>query len=273
MSESRNALHPLLTSYDLELLRVLAGDFVLLTRQQICQLFPDRSVRNTNYRLHKLIESGYVSRRFYPSVSLTPKVPLYYLGTKAAEALGFQPDAPEILARRKQALQLRDGAIPHFLLVNSVHIKFLTATRDYPDYELHSWIHQYDSLWRILNDHAFPLRPDAYAEFSKDSYTVRVFLELDRGTERGPAIRNKLTEYHQYALSGLFQEHFSAPNFRVLFITNTDRRLRHLVRHMTHYESDIFWTTTTRCFFDHPLFHPCWSLPRSDVLNSIAMPL
>ncbi len=265
--------HPFLTRNDLELLRLLAKDFLLLTRQQINTLFPDRSLRNTNYRLRKLLIGGFVSRRLYPSVAWGPKIPLYYLGPKATEALGLAPSDPKMLARRKRALQLSDGGIPHHLLVDSVHIRFLVAPKTYPAYELLSWIPQYDALWTTLNDHGFPLRPDGYSEIRQTRVILRFFLELDRGTERGQAIRAKFDEYQQYLVSGRYEQHFSAPNFRVLFITSTERRAGLLARHASSFPGDLFWFSPADTFFRAPLLDPYWRIANSDVLQSLSTPL
>ena len=267
------SFNPLLRPNDLELLRLLAGPFILLTRKQIGQLFPGTSVRNVNYRLRRLIRSGHVSRRLYPTAYAAPQVPLYFLGPKASEALGFEPDAPEFNARRRRALQLRDGALPHFLLVTSVHIRFLVASREYPDVELLSWIDQYDPIWRALNAYGFPLRPDGYAEYRVGASLIRFFLEMDRGTERGRAIHHKLGAYHAYAVSGRFEQHFSAPAFRVLAISTTSRRARQIVRQAPAATPDLFWAASADHFFERPLLDPYWLIPGSDIHHSLSTPL
>lgn len=157
----RSLLHP----NDLELLRLLAGPFLLLARRQITELFPKESRRNVNYRLQRMIENGYITKRIFPVSYSSPRIPLYLLGPKSAEALGLEPSSPQFTSQRRRALQLRDGAIPHFFMVTSVHIKFLMASQTVPDFELLSWIDQHDPIWGNLNSYGFPLRPDGYAEF------------------------------------------------------------------------------------------------------------
>ena len=268
----RTLPHLQLQPADIELVRLLREDFVLLTRSQICELFPGRSIRRTNFRLRKLRQAAYLSRR-YPAGMLVPKIPLYYIGPRAAEALSRDPRDPGVLSRRKQALQLRDASLPHLLLVNSVHIKFLSASRHYSDFELLSWIPQYDSVWQTLNQYGFPLRPDGYGEYRKELLTLRFFLELDRGTERGRALHNKLAAYTEYARSGRFEEHFSASGFRVLFIPPTLRRARQLLRAISSHNPDLFWVTPADQFFHQPLFDPHWQCPNSDILYSLDIPL
>lgn len=264
---------PFLPPNDLELLRFLAKDFLLLSRQQVNALFPERSLRNINYRLSKLRSAGFLSRRQYPATTLGPWMPLYYLGPRAPEALGHDPGDVTLVARRKRAIQLRESAIPHSLLVDSVHIQFLTATKDYPDYELLTWIPQYDALWRTLGDHGFQLRPDGYAEIHKDAHVVRFFLELDRGTERGQKITAKFAEYQRYLMTGQFEQHFSAPSFRVLFVTSTERRARQLARHASSFSENLFWLSSIDTFFSSPLFNAFWRVSGSDLLQPLSLPL
>ncbi len=264
---------PTLRPNDQELLRLLAGPFLLLTRRQICELFPGTSVRNTNYRLHRLVRNGYVSRRLYPTAYAAAQIPLYFLGPKAAEALGHEPASPEFDTRRRRALQIRDGALPHFLLITSVHIKFLRASDADPDFELLSWIGQHDPIWANLNAYGFPLRPDGYAEYRTGASVISFFLELDRGTERGRIVHEKLSAYHTYLVSGRFKQHFSAPAFRVLFICATLRRAQQILRRAPSNSSDLFWAVSFDNFFTHPLIHSHWLIPGSDIAHSLATPI
>lgn len=265
--------HPLLRPNDLELLRLFATDFLLLSRQQIHELFPGQSVRNLNFRLHKLTQLGYLSCRLFPAAVPAFQIYLYHLGHKAAHALMLDPADTALLSRRKHALRLRDGAIPHLMLVTSVHIRFFIASREYPDYKLLSWVPGHSSLWHTLNDYGFPLRPDAYAEFQKDAFVVRFFLELDRGTEHGHIIQTKLTSYYDYLVSERFQQHFSAPSFRVLFITPSPRRAHHLFRHIDRYPTDLFWVTSIPQFLPQPLGNLHWRSSGSDTPQSLMTPL
>ena len=262
----------LLQPRDLELVQLLAGDFVLLTRAQIRELFPERSIRRTNFRLRKLIQAGYLSRR-HPSGLFSAQLPLYHLGPRAAEALGLPPDNPKLKTRRTQALHLREGALPHLLEVNSVHIKFRAAARDYPDCELLNWIPQHATIWRALNDFGFPLRPDGYAEVRQASQLGRFFIEVDRGSERGNVVPRKLAAYVEYARSGRFQTHFSAPDFRVLFIVPTMRRARRLLALTKRIPADVFAVTTAPQFFRAPLLDAHWSCPSSDLPHALLISL
>lgn len=251
---------------------MLAGNFVLLTREQISTLLPGRTVRGTNYRLQKLVANGYLARR-YPTGPLAVRIPLYYLGSRAAEGLGLEPDDRTVAVRRRQAASVRESALAHLVLVNWVEIKFVTAERESSDYKLHAWMPQYDRLWSTLNEDGFPLRPDGYAEFEKDALMYRVFVELDRGTERGGALRRKLDAYEEYALSRRFEAHFSAPAFRVLFIAPSERRTRQLLRVMKLYKTELFWVLPLSEFLIKPLFEAKWRSGEREQRYSLLVPL
>ena len=257
---------------DRQLIEYLATDFVLLTSTQIRELFPGRAVRRTNFRLRKLVRAGYLSRRF-PTGILLSHTSLYYLGPRATEALGLDPADPALRLRRKQALQLRDGVLPHFLLVNTVHIKFLTAARQYPDYELSNWIPQYAPIWNTLNQYGFPLRPDGYAECRQAAQVSHFFIEVDCGTERGSLIQQKLAAYADYARSQRFQAQFSAPDFRVLFILPSRRRARQILPLMRRMPSDLFAVSTVDDFLKQGLLESHWGIADSDVPQALIISL
>src|SRR6266403_351653 len=100
--------HPFLSTFDLELIRLLASPFVLLSRKQMQALFPQRSSSNIRYRLHRLKSQGFISSRLFPAHYDVPKLPLYFVGPKAAEALSLEPSDPAFIAHRKRAIYMRE---------------------------------------------------------------------------------------------------------------------------------------------------------------------
>ena len=273
MKPSRHGrIHLSLQPRDVELLRLLLSRFGLLTRQQICQLFPERGLRRTNRRLRLLITAGYLSRRS-PTGYLIQRVPIYGLGPKAFEALNLDPRDSALVARRKQAAHLADRALPHFILTNAAHIKFLATEREDPDFKLITWIPGYDSLWNHLAEYDFPLRPDAYLEYQKDGLVFPSFLELDRGTERAPRLHEKLAAYDEYATGGGFTAQFGRERFRVLFIAPTARRRDTLLAAVARYQLDLFWIATFDDFSTHHLFNSLWRSSASERFLSLSAPV
>src|SRR6266446_5276033 len=157
--------HPFLTTFDLDLIKFLASDFVLLSRVQIQALFPERSSSNIRYRLHRLKSQGFIACRPFPAHFDVPKLPLYLVGPKAPEALSIEPSDPTFMAHRKRAMYMRERAIPHFLLIQSAYAKLLVETRRSDSCQLTSWIQPYDPLWDTFNQYGLGFRPDGYGDF------------------------------------------------------------------------------------------------------------
>jgi hypothetical protein len=82
-------------------------------------------------------------------------------------------------------------------------------------------------------DRVFGLRFENEPERRRNAY---FFLEADRGTmpvtRKGlgqTSFRRKLLGYRETWRQGLHQTHFGIPNFRVLTVTTSEERVRHLV--------------------------------------------
>src|ERR1051325_12070269 len=116
---------------DHALLRRLTEDFRILSREQIGELFPMGSVARLNFRLKQLRDAGYLSSR--PLAGLGTAVKRgYYLGPRAIELLSDPIERRVATSVRSQAAQLAPAGLEHRMLVDSVHIRFLTAARAYP---------------------------------------------------------------------------------------------------------------------------------------------
>ncbi len=265
--------HPFLTDFDLDLIRLLAADFVLLSGKQIQALFPQRSSSNIRYRLHRLKSLGFISCRLFPAHYDVPKLPLYFVGPKAAEPLSLERSDPTFIAHRKRAIYLRERAIPHFLLIQSVYSKFLVETRHSNSCQLTSWIQPYDPLWNTFREYGLGFRPDGYGELHIQTLIQPFFLEVDRGDEHTPLLKTKFDRYNDYARSGNFQHHFGISAFRLLFITTSPKRVHKLLRLTASHTPHLFWFATFQDFLDKPLLDPYWSASGSDVIHSLSTPL
>jgi hypothetical protein len=248
---------------DVALIRMLAEKFRILTREQIGELFPMGSIRRLNFRLKKLCDAGYLSTRALVEMGNVTKHG-YYLGPRAAELFLNPTEQKIVKSIRTQVPQLAESGLAHRMLVDSVHIRFLTAGREYPEYKLLTWIDQYSPWWQELETYGVPVQADGYGEYLVllhfDSLFT-FFLEVDRGTERGQTLQEKIDRYIQYAESGAYEEHFAAKPFRVLFITTTDRRMEGMLRMMENTPQDIFWVTTWKRFTASKLLDAYWRRP------------
>jgi hypothetical protein len=247
---------------DIALLRTLAEDFQILSREQIEELFPMGSRSRVNFRLKQLRDASFLSFRELTRVGNVTRG-VYYLGPQAQSV--FEPgEKNAVELARAHAAELAESGLAHRLLVIWLHIRFLTTARTCPEFRLHTWIDQYSPWWQDLRDYGVPFQADAYAEcllvFGFE-HLHTFFLEVDRGTERGLAIRHKLDRYVQYAASGTYERQFAARAFRVLFVTTSVARMERLLRLMANTERDLFWITTWDRIKHSRLLDPVWRRP------------
>ena len=263
--------HAILQPRDLTLIRLLANEFLLLTREQIAELVPMGSISRLNFRLKRLRDSGYLSARsIWGSASVVQLG--YYLGLRAVEIFP-DPDRPMLRRRIAEAGDLKIAGLMHRMLVDSVHIRFLTAGRDYSNYKFLTWVDQYSPWWQKLREYGVPIQADAYAEYImllNFDGLMTLFLELDRGTERGENIRSKIDRYVQFAASGLFEQKFAASTpFRVLFITTGKERLESVLKLIEQKTDKTFWLATWQDFKNSKLFDAYWRRPHKPGSHSM----
>lgn len=246
---------------DQYLLELLASDFLLLTREQIQQLIP-RGVRRTNQRLALLTSHGYLAKK-EPEDALSPSLTIYYLGENAANTLTGNAD--DIKARRTRARNFGDSYLRHLHLINSAHIKFVTAQAH--EYHFVTWVSSDNSEWEHVP--GLRLRPDGFLRFRKNQQEFCYFIEVDRGTERGESIRKKIAEYHNFDLAGGFWQSFKRDWFRVLFIVSEESRCKTLLKL---FPSDTFWVAPAAEILSKRLFDGYW-ISRNKTLLSLSQEL
>jgi Replication-relaxation len=243
---------------DLQILRLLARDFLLLTDEQIYQFFPTRPPRALDRRLNKMVSSGYIYLRYPGPFAMAAPRPVYYVAPKTAEAIA-QVSADQLRLRSQRARDFGETALPHLIFANSVHIKFYTAARDYPDYQLEKWIPQYSSLWSHFTTSRSAVQPDGFAILHKADRTFLYFIEVDRATYFGKHLDKRLSFYADYAFTSPDSpDDFKHPRFRVLFITEGEKRGTELLKRIAKYHPDLFWVTSWADFSSHSLFDFYW---------------
>jgi Replication-relaxation len=98
------------------------------------------------------------------------------------------------------------------------------------------------------------LRPDGLVTYTKHGRSFFCFIEVDRGTERNDAIRNKIERYHHFEKFGEWNPS-KFEWFRILFITTEASRAKGLLKL---FPSEAFWTATTAEVLARPLFDEYW---------------
>ena len=254
---------------DMRLIKLLGGTFLFLHEKQIFELFPDRSAGWFRRRLKKLVQDGWLDVR---ELGDEWTLPHYHLGRRGQNVLDPDSKNPKIQGRLTQARKFGDSELPHLQFSNWIHIKFGMASRDYDDYELVSWIPQYARLWNVLDSHGLSVQPDGYAHYRKSGREFHAFIEADRVRYRGEPMRRKLQGYWRYAVSERAEEHFSARGFRVLFVTEGQRRAKELLKATLTYPPQLFWVSARGEFQSNPLFHAHWKEHSSPVPHSLDEP-
>jgi hypothetical protein len=251
-----------LQEHDRTLIHALAEQFRLLTRPQISELLGISSVRALQARLQRLREAGYLSVRLVARMGAARQY-AYHLGPKGVDIFDDPTERRLAANARTQASQLAVSGLRHRLFVDSVHIRFLSASRDYAEYRLLAWVDQYSPWWNEMQAYGLPAQADGYAEYLLllhfDSLFA-FFLEVDCDTENRTVLKSKIDAYAEYAASGMFQERFAATRpFRVLFITTNTRRLDSIMQ-LCGRSSDptLFWATTMEDFSRYKLLAAYW---------------
>src|SRR5262249_27709999 len=111
--------------------------------------------------------------------------------------------------------------------------------------------------------------PDGYLEIAAKEATRAMFLELDRGTEALKVWQQKIAYYLQLALSGVFQQQFRQPQFRVLVVANTERRLANIRSTVAKSTDKIVWFTTLDAIKRDGFWSPIWLRPLGDQRQSL----
>ena len=88
------------------------------------------------------------------------------------------------------------------------------------------------------------LIPDGYLEVLTPYKTIASFLEVDLGHEGLSVWKTKIQNYLRYAISGNFEKRFGQPQFRVLVITDSERRMHSLRAATSGLTDKVFWFST-----------------------------
>ncbi len=249
----------ILTPRDLELLRAVYRHRLLRSTHLVA--LSDGSPQTTLRRLQLLFHHGYLDR---PPMQLDWYVrgsePLAYaLGNRGAKVLASKGELkPGALRSETKNRDLSRLFLRHTLAVAEVMVAFEVACRNregvrfIPPEEVLArapeatlrlrlpfrWqvdVREGEKLHRlgVEPDRVFGLR---FADAPEGRKVAYFFLEADRGTmpvaRRGlgkTSFRRKLLAYQETWRQGLHRAHLGIPNFRVLTVTPSEERVRHLV--------------------------------------------
>jgi hypothetical protein len=94
-------------------------------------------------------------------------------------------------------------------------------------------------------------------------------VEVDLGSEALPVIQRKVQLYLHLATSGEFEALFHQPQFRVLLIANSARRLQNLRATIARLTDKIFWLTTLDSIHRERFWSSVWVRPTDDQTQSL----
>lgn len=226
----------------------LIGEREALTRSQIGKAIGFGSISRTNAVLLRLARHEYLARRTQATLYGTKRA-VYVLGANGLELL----EGP-----RQRRLRYKDSSdlfLEHRLAVNDVWLAFKVSSR--PTLDLTQWLSDV-----ALSKLGLGLIPDAYLEYRMDGHSFAAFLEADLGSETIRRFDGKVRAYQQLAFGGGYARAFGRRYFRVLVVTDSDRRLANLRRCIEARTDKIFWLTTRAAIEQASVLAAIWSRPK-----------
>jgi hypothetical protein len=146
-----------------------------------------------------------------------------------------------------------DFFVSHQLAINDLYCGLKFQSILVPDAKFLKWESFHEAL-----ESSTRLIPDGYFEILTPEKTLAAFLEVDLGHEGLSVWKSKIQSYLQYAVSGSFETRFKSPQFRVLVIANTERRM-HVLRTATlGLTQKIFWFSTLELVMRDGFWSPVW---------------
>lgn len=259
MPGNRAAPRLVLQPRDLHLLRELHL-LRVIDREQARVIAGLTSVTRANTRLLALVRSGYL-RHVAVGTERGGHKYLYALTRQGAAAVQ-RPFAGVPL--KSHAVIAGQPFLEHQLRLNAVYLRLRYHRIPVPNVGMTRW----STFARALAPQV-PLIPDAYVELATADGPKAAFLEIDQGTESLRVWRRKTDEYVKFAVSGAFPTLFRHPQFRVLVIAPSARRIATVRACIAAKTTKIFWLTTSQAVETSDFWGPVWYRPTGDHPQSL----
>jgi hypothetical protein len=217
------------------------------------------STTRANTRLLKLTRAGLLNRFFVGTVAAGRKA-IYTLSATGAVLI----DAPyRGISRRHGRTLVGDLFVAH-----QTHINEIFATVKYRS--LPTGLRFLG--WRAFHEPltaASRLISDGYFELQSAGGVRASFLEVDLGHETMRVWDQKIRSYLQLAVSGDFTRMFRQPQFRVLVIANSERRLAGIRAVIAKQTDKVFWLSDFESINRAGFWSPVWLRPKGDPKSSL----
>lgn len=212
------------------------------------------STTRANARLLRLTRAGLLRSFFFGTIAGGRKA-MYTLSPKGGQLLGIASGG---IRRKSGQTVVGDLFVEHQMKINEIYatVRFGKLPNG-----------GHTRGWQT-----FPapvatgtsLIPDSYIEVESSGQIRAMFVEADLGTEALRIWRKKTSEYVKLALSGNFTKIFSQPQFRVLVLTTSERRLENIRAAVRQSTDKIFWFSTFQSINREGFWSPVWLRPAGD---------
>ena len=244
---------------DRHLLRELAVMRVIDREQAKC-VAGFGSTTRANDRLLGLTRAGLL-RRFFLGTKAGGKKALYALSPAGAKLVDVPYRGPR---RRHDEVLTTDFFVTHQLAINQIYCALKYKPIPILEVKFLQWQSFYEPL-----ESGTQLIPDGYLEVLTPEKTMAAFLEVDLGHEGPSAWKTKIFNYLRYAISGNFEQRFGQRQFRVLVITDSERRMQSLRATTLGLTDKVFWFSTLQAVSRDGFWSPIWLRPNGDQPQSL----
>jgi hypothetical protein len=214
-----------------------------------------RSTRRANARLLELTRAGLLRRFFVGSIAHGRKA-VYTLSPKGSELVDARLGG---INRAQGRVVVGDTFVQHQSGINDIYI----AVKHRPAPNTAVRFLRWHSFRQSISE-SIKLTPDGYFELASDGTVRAMFLEVDLGTEALSVWQQKTASYLQLAVSGEFLKRFRQPQFRVLVVVNSERRLNTIRATVAKSTDKVFWFTTLDSINRDGIWLPVWLRPTGD---------
>ncbi len=218
------------------------------------------SITQVSLRLLELTRAGLL-RRFFVGTAGSGRKAIYTLSPKGADLVNSVYGG---IHRPSGKLVTADAFVDHQMGINEIYLALKYRPIPGAGIRLARWYTFHQPI-----SEAIKLNPDSYFELAIANDLRGMFLEVDLGTEALKVWQQKTAYYLQLAVSGEFQRKFRQPQFRVLVIASSERRLKNIRSVIAKSTDKIFWFTTLEDIHRDGIWSTLWLRPTGDQRHSL----
>jgi hypothetical protein len=218
------------------------------------------STTRANTRLLALTKAGLLQRTFVGTIAGGRKA-IYALSSQGAGLVSAKHPAFSIRSRLSISGNLK---LEHQWQIASIYaaVKFQPIPVSEAKF----------LAWKCIDEPLLKnsrIIPDGYFEIEQRPKIHAMFLEVDMGTELQKVWQAKTQNYLQLAVSGRFEQIFARPQFRVLVVATSEKRLNAIQSTVLKSTDKIFRFSTFDFINREGFWSPIWYRPKGDERQSL----